>query len=205
MEVKIYREPENESLLTNENELEQYRQLIKDLGMPEVSETKKPSVYQPLNSAMQKQIRALCPMNVNAFEYNYSTIPVEVLKVLDFCKTNEVFDGYQIWYDDKEPDPVLIGWTWMDEEAKQKDYSWKRHRALIARWGDCALEMPDLLQKGFDRIKVQLLDIANSSNNVSSNMIKDPDIYVRKILSGDSFSFLNDLSGNSGDFNSEIY
>jgi len=195
MEVKIYREKENEALLIDDNQLQRYNELIKDLGMPEVKENSKPSVYQPLNSAMQRQLITLCPMVVDAFEYNYSTIPVEVLEVLDYCKKNNVFDGYQIWYDDKDPDPLLIGWNWMDEEAKKKDYTWKKNRSLIARWGDCALEMPELLQKGSDRIKLILTDMFMEHKTIVNNVLDNPDLYVRKILSSDT-SFLHKGNNN---------
>jgi hypothetical protein len=186
MEVKIYRELENESLIIDENHLKEYNAIATELGLQslERQETNKtPNIYVCLNIAMQKQLQAICPKIQETENYTRTTIPLEVLKVYKYAKDNQMFDGFQIWYNDIEPDPMLIGWKWMDEEAKKKNYSWKKNRFLIARWGDCAMEMPELLQLGFNTIKTQLLDSAKESMSKCKLFIDNPEIYVRKILS----------------------
>lgn len=183
MEVKIYREPENEALIMDEKSLEEYNSLITELGISvPVAENKTPNVYTYLNSAMVKQIHALCPMHIEVEKYSKSTIPLEVLKVLQYCKGQEMFDGYQIWWDDKAPDPVLIGWKWQSEEDKVKNYTWKVDRYLIARWGDCSMEIPELLEKGFERIKIELLDKAKLAIEKCNSVLANPDTYVRGII-----------------------
>lgn len=183
MEVKIYREPENEHLILNEENLAAYNELATKLGIQtQTLENKVPNVYTCLNVAMQKQLQALCPKLEKAEDYKRTTIPLEVLKVLDFSKENNMFDGYQIWYNDVDPDPLLIGWNWMDENAKKNDYTWQKHRFLLARWGDCALEMPELLQLGFDNLKQQLSDKAQLALNKSKEVLENTDLYVRNIL-----------------------
>lgn len=187
MEVKIYRELENESLIIDELQLKEYNALATELGLQSIErqeENKTPNVYTCLNTAMQKQLQAICPKIEDAENYKRSTIPLEVLKVYKYAKDNEMFDGYQIWYNDVDPDPLLIGWKWMDEEAKEKEYSWKKNRFLMARWGDCAMEMPELLELGFNTLKTELMDKTKEAMSKCEAIIKDPDIYVRKIISG---------------------
>jgi len=195
MEVKIYREPENQELILDEVKLAEYNQLIKELGIAAPSEEKKtPNVYQYLNSAMVKQLHALCPMNIAVEKYTKSTIPLDVLKVLQYCKEQQMFDGYHIWWDDKAPDPLLIGWKWLSEDDKDKKYTWRSDKYLIARWGDCAMEMPELLEKGFERIKQEMLDKVALGLEQCNSMINNPDTYVRKILNDDSVRIDMELS-----------
>ena len=186
MEVKIYREPENEALILDEVQLAEYNDLALELGFAttqNVEQQNVPNVYVSLNTAMEKQLKAVCPMKVDADKYNKSTIPLEVLKVYKFAKDNKMFDGFHIWYNDVDPDPMLIGWNWKSEQDKEKGYSWNLNRFLIARWGDCALELPELLELGFQKMKQELMDKAQSAIDVCNSVLSNPDIQVRKILS----------------------
>ncbi len=190
MEVKIYREPENENLIINEDDLKEYNDLAIELGLAirSADDLKVPNVYMPLNNATQRQLKALCPESAKIEAYKKSTIPLEVLKVYKYAKENEMFDGYSIWYDDEEPDPLLIGWNWQSKEARKNAYTWQVNRFLIARWGDCALELSELLEKGKVRIKAQLLDKAKIIQDKVSSVINNPDSYVNKIISGTSIT-----------------
>lgn len=183
MEVKIYREPENQELILDEAKLEEYNKLISELGISNPKDEKKtPNVYQYLNNAMAKQLNTLCPMHIAVENYTKSTIPLDVLKVLQYCKDQEMFDGYSIWWDDKAPDPVLVGWNWSSEEDKEKNYYWRVDKYLIARWGDCSMEIPELMEKGFQRIRQQLLDKTNLAMEKCKAVLRNPDLYVRDIL-----------------------
>ena len=195
MKVKIYREPENQELILDEAKLAEYNQLLEELGIAISTEKKTPNVYQYLNSAMVKQIHVLCPMHIAVDKYTKSTIPVEVLKVLQYCKDQEMFDGYSVWWDDTAPDPVLIGWKWMSEEDKLKNYSWRTDKYLIARWGDCDMEIPELMAKGFERIRQELIDNAVLAIERCNSVISNPDVYVRKILSDNAVTI--DLTTNA--------
>lgn len=182
MKVKIYREPENEVLLLDEKELNSYHKLTEKLGLQNEHKQKTPNVYTPINSATEKLLKALCPTVVDVEKYTYSTIPVEVLQVLDYAKENEMFAGYKIWYANQNPDPLLIGWKWRDEDSKQKGYTWNVDTFLIARWGDEALELNELLKKGFESLKVSLIDSASETLSICRLILENPDQYVRKHL-----------------------
>jgi hypothetical protein len=94
-----------------------------------------------------------------------------------------MFDGFHVWYNDVDPDPLLIGWNWQSELAKEKNFTWQVNRFLIARWGDCALELSELLDLGFNKMKQELIDKAKSSIDKCNSVINNPDLYVRQILS----------------------
>jgi hypothetical protein len=187
MEVKIYRELENETLIFNEQDLEKYNSLALELGLQtkeKAEENNCPVVYPILNEAMQRQLKALCPSSLEIEKYTRSTIPLECLTVYKFIKDNKMFDEVRIWFDDKQLDPLMIGYSWQDEEAKQKGYTWRKNKYLIARWGDCAKEIPELLNDGFLRIKNQLLEKAIEAKEKCNSIISNPDLYARKIVNG---------------------
>lgn len=200
MEVKIYREPENEALILDETQLAEYHELTSELGLQVVTQQEQqvPNVYTFLNSAMTKQLHAICPRHTAVVDYKKSTIPVEVLKVLKFAKDNNMYEGYEIWYNDVEPDPLLIGWNYSNDTAREKKYDWQKDRFLMARWGDCAMELPELLQVGFDKLKQELLDKAKQAISTCKSVIEDPDVYVRKVLSEQAVSIdLTTTSSNT--------
>lgn len=202
MEVKIYREPENQELILDEVKLAEYNQLMDELGIAKPKEEKKtPNVYQYLNNAMVKQLHALCPMHIAVEKYTKSTIPIDVLKVLQYCKEQEMFDGYSIWWDDTAPDPLLIGWKWMSETDKEKKYNWRSDKYLIARWGDCAMELPELIQKGFERIKQELIDKAHLAIEKCNSVLNNSDVYVRSIINDNAPSIDLNTSANGTIYN----
>jgi len=191
MEVKIYREKETQDLILNEEDLAKYNELALELGlctMEAAEEKNVPSVYICLNQAMQRQLKALCPMSSDLDKYRRSTIPLEVLQAYKFCKDNNMYEGFQIWYDDVAPDPLLIGWNYDSEESREKKYTWRRNRYLIARWGDCAMELPELMTLGFEKIKQEMLDKAKKALSKLNDVIVNPDIYVRDIISGNAIN-----------------
>lgn len=196
MEVKIYRELENESLILNESDLKTYNELASALGLAtkeNANANNCPVVYPVLNEAMQRQLKALCPSSENIENYTRSTIPLEILTVYKFCKDNNMFDDVKVWYDDKQLDPLLIGYKWANAEAKEKGYNWLKTKYLIARWGDCAKEIPELLQEGFERVKLQLVEKALVAKEKCNSIMANPDIYTRKIINGNAFDMNIDL------------
>jgi hypothetical protein len=181
----------------NEDDLVEYNELISSLGLtaPNPDKEKVPNVYIHLNKAMEKQLLTLCPVITPIATYTKTTIPLEVLKVYKFTLDNNMFDSCEIWSDDKNPDPLLIGWKYTNDEAREKGYSWMKDRFIIARWGDEALELPELLERGYNRLKQQLEDRATELSNACRDISENTDVYVRKILAGTlSISAFADIS-----------
>lgn len=191
MEVKIYREPENENLILDEESLNEYNSLAAELGLQSIEQSEKkntPIVYPYLNTAMKVQLKVLCPVEVKIENYKKSTIPLEVLKVYKYAKDNEMFEEFFIWYDDSAPDPLLIAKRYDNEEDRAKGYSWSKSVYLLARWGDCAMELPSLLDKGKAQLKVNLELSAKSALSKVKDIIENPDKYVQEALNDRSIS-----------------
>jgi hypothetical protein len=182
MQVKVYREPENEHLILDENALAEYHRLTEELGIPAVKPEKVPNVYQPLNNAQVRILTALCPASVKITAYTKSTIPVEVLQTIKFAQDMEMFDWMEVWYDDKAPDPMIIGKGYQSEEDRNKGYSWRMHHTLIARWGDCAYEFVDLLELGRKRVMQNLLIDAKELKQLVDMFLAEPEVHVEKFI-----------------------
>jgi hypothetical protein len=201
MEVKIYREIENQGLILEESDLEAYNTLALELGLTTVEkqeDKKVPSVYICLNQAMQRQLTAVCPQHIDVEKYRRSTIPLQVLQAYKFCKDNSMYEGFQIWYDDVAPDPMLIGWNYQNDADRTNKYTWRADRFLIARWGDCSMEIPELLHIGFEKMKQQLIDKAKKTLSQINDVLLNPDVYTRDIIQGRSVSIdLNVDGGNT--------
>jgi hypothetical protein len=182
MEIKIYREPENEHLILDENALAEYHRLTEELGIPAVKPEKVPNVYQPINLAQARILGALCPMSVKITAYTKSTIPVEVLQSIKFAQNMEMFDWMEVWYDDKAPDPMIIGKSYQSEEDRVKGYNWRMHHTLVARWGDCAYEFLELLELGRQRIIQNLTNEAKEIKQLVDMFLAEPEVHTEKFI-----------------------
>jgi hypothetical protein len=189
MEVKIYREPENVGLLLDENELAEYQQLAEELGIPDVKQDKTPSVYQTLNQVQIRALEALCPAKTDLGNYSRSTIPVEVLRAIKFIKENEMFDYIRVWYDDKNPDPIIIGEKYRTQHDRENGYSWNTEKVLVARWGDCAYELPELVEMGKVRLKQEFTEKAIDVQSKIESFLEHPELYINKYLSEGRINF----------------
>ena len=199
VKVKIYREEENIDLLAEDGAIERHEELMKELGLtiPVKKEGACPGVYTHLNSGMTKQLVALVPTRVPVEKYTLTTIPLEVLEVLKFAKDQNMYEGYEIWSANDKPDPILVGWNFQSAEDREKNYTWRKERYLMARWGDCALELPELCQLGFDRLKEQLSDKVRKALINCNAILANPDTYTRDILAGTFNSITLDLDANN--------
>ena len=180
MEIKIYREPENIGLVLNEEETKEYNSLVSLLNIATNREitNQVPNVYLPINNSQIRCLEALCPMKVDLKAYNRSSIPLEILKVIKFAEDNKMFDFIRVWYDDTYTDPMIIGYNFKSQSDREKNYTFSTNLTLIARWGDCAYELVELLKMGRERIVTKaLLEAKILKQNVDS-FLQDPELHI---------------------------
>lgn len=94
--------------------LDEWKAIAEQLGFEaQLNLTKgkeSPIPYPFMNEVMIRVYETLCPMKVDFKTYNKSTIPLEVMKQIAFSVRDKHFNSIQIWYDDKTPDPVVVGY-----------------------------------------------------------------------------------------------
>lgn len=143
MATQIFIDPELETLHEN---AEEWGQLCTGLALKEqlkkIGKVEKiANPYMKLDPRAERVYHMLCPRREAYTVHNASTLPLEVIQEISRCKANEWFPMIEVWYDDKSPDPFLIG------------YDSKRggNKFLIARWGDELLPFEQLLEKAINR------------------------------------------------------
>lgn len=94
--------------------LDEWKSIAEELGFEaQLSLTKgkeSPIPYPFLNEVMDRVYTTLCPCKVEFKTYNKSTIPLEIMKQITFSVRDKHFNKIEIWYDDKTPDPLVVGY-----------------------------------------------------------------------------------------------
>lgn len=168
-----YREPELEELIEPEVS-QQWQELATSLGMKgqleaarltkEDSTDKSPIPYMRLNKRWVKIFKTLCPSTSKYNEYKFSTIPLDGLAEIGLCKEKNYFEKLQIWYDDKEKDPLIVGinGSWSSEQVY-----------LVGRFGDEVLPFEVLEQKAIKRLTDSFRNAVDRVSKTLENVVID--------------------------------
>lgn len=116
MAVQIFQNEELNNLLFEVEALNEWKDLAQEMGMEsqlEISRGKEsPNPYPYMNTGIKIIMETLCPTKVGFKEYNKTPIPLEVMRQLHFSIKENHFKHIEIWYDDKTPDPLAVGYTY---------------------------------------------------------------------------------------------
>lgn len=82
-----------------------------------------PIPYPFMNEVMNRVYGTLCPCMVEFKTYSKTAIPLEVMKQIAFSVREKHFQKIFIWYDDKTPDPIVVGEHGMYYIRKKSSYS----------------------------------------------------------------------------------
>lgn len=113
--VEIYFEKELSDIVFEAESLEEWKSIAEELGIDGQIElakgTKSPIPFPFINNKMKMVCETLCPQKVELKRYDKTPIPLEVLRQAKFAINENHFLTIQVWYDDKSPDPFLVGVT----------------------------------------------------------------------------------------------
>ena len=129
--VENYFQQELSDIVFEVESLEEWKQLKDELGLigqEKVSKGKEsPIPYPFMNTKLIRVAETLCPEKVSIKQYDKTPIPLEVMKIAAFVTKEKHFQEIQVWYDDKSPDPFLIGitgtYTFSFREDKSRNYA----------------------------------------------------------------------------------
>ncbi len=108
MKTTIYKNDSLIDTVMDTDKTQEWNRLNQILGIEKVDQST-PIPFLLLNNRMQTMFKILCPQVLELSKYTREPIPLDVLQVAAFCKTEGFFSIMQVWYDDKSPDPLLIG------------------------------------------------------------------------------------------------
>lgn len=147
-----------------------------------------PPPYMPIDEKTGRIIRTLCPESKDVASYDIGAIPLEVLQEIKRCKDNNWYDSISVYYDNKTPDPFVIG------EKKTSEYGRTYH--LIARWGAELLPWDLLEERAIARIKLEVAIIMAEAKQAVQFALDSPDLFAQKhLLDGRSTNINFHVSG----------
>lgn len=166
---------ETKELIYDSEKIDEWKSKCEELGLSEqlalAQPGKSPVPFEYMNTVSKRVYETICPQKINYKKYSKTTIPLEVLSLIALSEKEHYFEEIQIWYDDKSPDPLAVGFI-------KKD-SWTYDFYLIARWGDVLRPFDELKEKAIKVYKNSYLlnlrrtlaetneKIANIDNNVA--------------------------------------
>lgn len=181
--TEIFIEPELENLQDEVTATEWFN-VVSELGLEhqvslaDRSETKKAPPYMFIDPKTDRIIETLCPRRVDYKEYRVSTIPLDVLQEIQKCVTNGWYKYIKIAYDDKSPDPFVIGYT-----HSESDWSASKH--LIARWGAELVPFEQLRMNAISRARAAVTKGLEKLKFQVQYALDNPDEFIDGLLGGE--------------------
>lgn len=113
--VQIYQNEELNDIMFQVEALDEWKQVAGELELDNqlnfLKVAESPIPYPWMNTTMKTIFETLCPCKVDFKKYDKTPIPLEVLKQIALSVRDKHFQEIEIWYDDKTPDPAVIGKT----------------------------------------------------------------------------------------------
>jgi len=178
--VQSFLVEETKELVLDGDKLAEWAELVAELNFAGQLDTatgdKSPIPFVHIKPNLMNVIEQLCPRSIEAGEYNVTPIPIDVLKLIKLSVNEKYFNSIKIYWDDKTPDPFVVGMTgywgemqWYDNSNKElkglqfdserqlrdaggiRPTFYIKEKYLIAKWGDVAMSLEELSKKAKER------------------------------------------------------
>lgn len=148
--VETYIIEETQELIYDNEKLDQWNNMVNQLGLTGqtqvVKADKSPIPFLWMNQTTKAVFEELCPHKVRVEEYSKTPIPLEALSLVALSKREGYFDKIEVWFNDKNPDPAIIGFKY-GQGASQWEKEWYADRYLLARWSDVKASLEELTER----------------------------------------------------------
>lgn len=181
MKSEIFLQPELEEIVVDPEKKTEWEEKIMNLGLEgQLKLTKNSpknaaSPYTFMNEQMKLVFTTLCPTRAEVEKYDKSMIPIDVLSHVALCKQEGYFKKMEIWYDNKSPDPILVGHI-------TKEYSSPLH--IIARWGDEIVPYELLVEKAIRRYTEAFKLAVKDTMSKCEAALSDSETKVKQLFAG---------------------
>jgi hypothetical protein len=164
---------ETAPLLYDNEELEQWNELVNELGLQGQQKLAKPEKspipFLFLKRNLVATFETLLPKIVPIKEFDICPIPTAILSLARMSEVEGYFHNLQVWYDDKNLDPAVIGvvcdyygykkvdgkrervdnLTKEDEKEYEEEgfYQTNQKYYLIGKWGDVRQSFEELVAR----------------------------------------------------------
>jgi hypothetical protein len=173
---------ETQDLIYDNEKLSQWNQYVQELGLSGQAkikvEGKSPIPFLHMNQALIAVFETLCPKKFDIEKYDRTPIPVEILSLVALAKQENYFTKIEVWANEKDPDPVVIGLLPGEDHNKSEWYPHYWERYLIGRWADVKQSLEQLTEKAKKIFKQNIISTAESSIRTYKRQIEDADATV---------------------------
>lgn len=153
--VETFFVEETQELVHDNEQLAKWNNLVAELelkGQQEVvKEDKSPIPFLWMNNAVVNTFEILCPTKVKVENYNKTPIPVQILELVSLCRKEGYFEHIKVWYNEKEKDPVVVGYANEQDDKNYKGQDWHieaySQKYLIGRWADVKASLDTLVSR----------------------------------------------------------
>ena len=152
--VETFLVEETINLIHDGEALQRWNDKVAELGLEGQKEVlvvkdKSPIPFMWMNDATIATFEVLCPTKVDVAKYNKTPIPLEILDLVALSRNEGYFYKMEIWYNEKEKDPVCVGYAENPENSNRDkwyiDYYAKKY--LIGRWADVKASIDALTKR----------------------------------------------------------
>lgn len=149
--VETFYVEETINLIHDNEALAKWNEKVAELGLEGqkavIVADKSPVPFLWMNDALIATFETLCPTKAKIQEYNKTPIPVELLDTVSLCVKEQYFDKIEVWFNEKDKDPVIIGYK-NDMSQSEKWYQeYKAAKYLIGRWADVKASLDTLVKR----------------------------------------------------------
>ncbi len=184
---------EVEALIYDNEKLDKWNDHVEKLGLKGQLAIQKPEKspipFLYMNAGLIETFQCLCPRSVDIKEFSVTPIPVEILELVSLSVNEKYFQRIIGCWDEKNPDPVVIGITghwyeisWYEtsnkslsgqkfESKESAEMAGAKHpsfsetaKYLIGKWGDVKYSFEQLKEMATKRF------IAERTNEIKRQM-----------------------------------
>lgn len=151
--VETFLVEETINLVYDNDALSRWNERVQELGLQGqtqvVKTDKSPIPFLWMNSGVISTFETLCPTKVDIDKYNKQPIPVELLDVVSLCVKENYFNKIKVWYNEKQKDPVIVGYLFTSSDAKKGSWheDYYSDKYLIGRWADVKASIDQLVER----------------------------------------------------------
>ena len=183
--VETFYQEEIAPMLFEKEELEEWKSINQELGMTgqtalHSEPDSDPIPFMHLKTKHKRILDTLCPAAVTFKAFSITPIPLPIMKAIKHAYDEKMFTEIRVMWDDKSPDPAVVGikkmwgewnnYSWPTKEEAEAglgkkigNYNYDATYYLIGKWGDVALDWASLETKAIARwMKEQRTSIEES-------------------------------------------
>lgn len=199
MNVQIYLQEENRQLIYDNDQLDEFKSLVSELGLQcdnHLDNQKSPIPFMWLDESTIRAFKLLCP-RVDKIKSYRLEIPIEILRNVKLAETEKYFDWVEIWSNVKDPDPFAIGRVYKLNSDREKHYDFMAESYLIGRWGSEAKEIPELIEMAV-KVATERIQTYSTSTIAKLKSWQDcPELWAKSYIFQNNSEASHAISDNS--------